>query len=122
MGTLNAHLKELLEVASAELPEVTQRRMFGAQGFFVRGNAFGLVWDGRVVLKVPDATLSAELLAMPGATPFQPMPSAKPMGFWVCVPDDFADDLDALRPWVEHAHRLGLAAPAKKKKKPATKR
>ena len=122
MGTLEHHLKDLLEQASAELPEVTQRRMFSAAGFFVRGKAYCMVWDGRIVLKVADDALFAQLLAMPGATRFQPMPGATAMGYWVCVSEALHDDLDALRPWVEHAHRLGFTAPAKKPaRKPARK-
>ena len=34
MSTLNAHLKELVAELSAELPEVTERRMFGSDAFF----------------------------------------------------------------------------------------
>ena len=34
MSTLDAHLKALVEELSAELPEVTQRRMFGSDAFF----------------------------------------------------------------------------------------
>jgi TfoX/Sxy family transcriptional regulator of competence genes len=53
MSTLNAHLKELIAELSAELPEVTERRMFGSQAFFANTNIYSLIWDGRILLRFP---------------------------------------------------------------------
>lgn len=39
---------------SADLPQVTERPMFGSDGFGANGTIYALVWDGRVVLRLPD--------------------------------------------------------------------
>jgi TfoX/Sxy family transcriptional regulator of competence genes len=43
VSTLNAHLTDLVGSLSAELPEVTTRRMFGADTFFANRNIDCLV-------------------------------------------------------------------------------
>ena len=64
MSTLNAHLKELVGELSAELPEVTERRMFGSDAFFANANIYSIVWDGRILLRFPvEARFVGELLA-----------------------------------------------------------
>ena len=117
MSSLNAHLKSLVAELSAELPEVTERRMFGSDGFFANLNIYSLVWDGRVLLKFSDPARFQVAMALEGSGLFDPMGAGKTMSGWVAMPEEMADDVDALRPWVEEAHKLAMRAPPKKKKK-----
>lgn len=121
MSTLNAHLKALVEELSAELPEVTQRRMFGSDAFFANTNIYSIIWDGRILLRFADEVRFAAANALEGSGIFDPMGTGKTMRGWVAMPEEMSDDVDALRPWLEHAHREAMSAPPKKAK-PAKKR
>lgn len=116
MSTLNAHLKELVAELSAELPEVTQRRMFGCDAFFANLNIYSLVWDGRILLRFPVEARFLAAEALPGSGMFDPMGTGKTMRGWVAMPEEMADDVDSLRPWLEEAHQLAMMQPAKKKR------
>ena len=116
MSTLNAHLKELVAELSFELPEVTERRMFGSDAFFANANIYSIVWDGRILLRFP---MEARFLAaqrLEGSGMFDPMGSGKTMRGWVAMPETMNDDVDALRPWLEEAHRLAMSQPPREKK------
>ena len=120
MSTLNAHLKELVAELSAELPEVTERRMFGSDAFFAHSNIYSIVWDGRVLLRLPDEKRFAAANLLEGSGIFDPMGTGKTMTAWVAMPETRNDDLEALRPWLEEAHRMAMrAAPRKKFPLPA---
>lgn len=118
MSKLDEYLRDLVAEASRELPEVTTRRMFGSDAWFANLKIFALIWDGRIGLKMSHPERYQQLLALEGSTTWSPMPNreAKPMSGWVLVSEEFHDDLDALRPWVESAHQqaLSLSATAKK--------
>ncbi len=116
VSKLDEFLKELVAEASMELPEVTTRRMFGSDAFFANAKIYALIWDGRIALKMYQPERYQELLAMPGASTWTPIPSReqKPMSGWVLVTEELHDDLDRLRPWVESAHLQAMNAPAKK--------
>ncbi|MEW6432018.1 MAG: TfoX/Sxy family protein [Myxococcota bacterium] len=60
---MDQHLSDLFEAALRTLPLVSRRPMFGHDAFFAKGNIFGLVWDGRVVLKLPEKKRFHEALA-----------------------------------------------------------
>lgn len=119
---LELFLQELLAEASFDLPEVTAKRMFGSQAFFADAKIYGLVWDGRIALKMSDPARFEALLALPGSSTWSPVPQRerKPMSGWVLVSEALHDDLDGLRPWVESAHRQALSAP-RQKPRPAKK-
>lgn len=113
MSTMDLHLNELFEAALRALPLVSRRPMFGHDAFFAKGNIFGLVWEGRVVLKLPEKKRFDEALAMTGAFPWKPMPAAKnPMAHWVVMGEALHDDVELFNQWVAAAHRLALDAPA----------
>jgi len=116
MSKLDAYLTELVAEVARDLPEVTTRRMFGSDAFFADAKIFALIWDGRIALKMSKPERYAELLAMEGASTWNPAPQreSRPMSGWVLVTEAFHDDLDALRPWVESAHQQAISAPAKK--------
>lgn len=123
--SLDAYLSDLVSGLVEELPEVSTRRMFGCDAWFANGHIFSLVWDARVAVKLPEPAHFEALAAMDGAEPWSPMPS-RPMSHWLLVPEAFHDDVEALQPWVELAHRAALMLPPKElkvkkaaKKKPA---
>jgi TfoX/Sxy family transcriptional regulator of competence genes len=116
---LAIHLFSVLSDASAELPEVTQKYMFGADALFAASAIYALVWDGRIAVKLP-AGEDFEALWKLGADPWSPMKS-KPMSGWLLVPEELHDDLDGLRVWVERAHRHAFAAGMAKQAKARTK-
>lgn len=118
MSSLNAHLKDLVGELSADLPEVSERRMFGSDAFFANRIIYALVWDGRVCLKFPDPAAYEKASALEGSEPFDPSGRGHSMGKWVVLPEGVADDVEALRPLVEVAHRLALSQPPKPVKKP----
>jgi TfoX/Sxy family transcriptional regulator of competence genes len=118
MNSMDQHLRDLFDAALGPLPFVTRRPMFGCDAFFAKGNIFGLIWDGRVVLKLPQKKLFDEAEAMAGAMPWKPMPAAKnPMAHWVVMGEALHDDGELFAQWVAKAHQLALdaeaAAPAK---------
>lgn len=116
MSSLHAFLLSQLEEVTGSLRGVSARRMFGCDALFADGAIFALIWKtGRIGLKLPDAALYAELLAEPGTEPWAPG-EGKPMAHWLLVPESLHDDLDALTPWVQRAHKLALQAgpPVKK--------
>jgi len=117
---LDEYLRELIAEASAELPEVSTRYMFGSDAFFADRKIYALVWDGRIALKMSEAERYQALLSLEGSTTWSPMPDreTRPMSGWVLVSEELHDDLDRLRPWVESAHRQAISAKAKPKKKP----
>ena len=117
MSTLDAHLKALVEELSAELPEVTRRRMFGSDAFFANTNIYALIWDGRIVLRFSDEARFTSANALEGAEPFDPMGAGKGMRAWVVMPEELSDDAEALRAWVEQAHRGAMSLPPKAARK-----
>ena len=92
----------------ARHPELVQRRTFGNPAAYVTGNmATGLYADGWFV-RLGEAE-AQELLALPGAAPFSPMPGRTMRGYVMLPPDVIADDA-ALEPWLARAitHAAGL--------------
>lgn len=116
MPTIFPYLLELLETATAGLPGVSNKRMFGCDALFADGTIFALVWKtGRIGLKLTDPADHAALLAQPGAEPWSP--GAKAMSQWVLAPEDMHDDPATLTPWIRRAHaqataRAGAPRPA----------
>ncbi|HEY0881286.1 MAG TPA: TfoX/Sxy family protein [Archangium sp.] len=117
MSSLNAHLKSLLADLTAELPEVTERRMFGSDAFFANGSIFCMAWDGRVLVKLPDPARFEVAIALEGSGPFDPMKKGRTMTGWVAMPEAMHDDVEALQPWLEEAHRAAMSRPPKTAKK-----
>jgi TfoX/Sxy family transcriptional regulator of competence genes len=113
MSPMDQFINDLFDAALASLPLVSRRRMFGHDAFFANGAIFGLVWEGRAALKLPERSAYAEALAMAGAFPWKPMPAARsPMAHWVVMGEALHDDDAAFARWVAFAHRLAMDAPA----------
>jgi len=104
-------LVERFASVAAELPDVERRQMFGYPCLFVGGNLvtglYQAAWHVRLA-KVDQA----ELLALPGARPFEPMPG-RPMTGYVILPPSIVADDTALLHWVERAIDFGRSLPPK---------
>ena len=75
--------------------------MFGYPAMFVGGNLVsGLFADGWMIRLAPDDL--AELLTVPGAAPFSPMPGRTMTGYALLPPAVVADDA-ALDRWLDRA-------------------
>ncbi len=123
MGTLNdtAKLLGTLRAASAELPDVTEKKMFGCEAFFARGKIFALVWKtGRIAVKLTDRERYEALAKQKGAEPWSP--GAMSVKSWLLMPPALEKPV-ALRPWLAEAHAMAatLAKAAPKKKTAAAK-
>ena len=116
--SLTAHLLEQVLAATADLPQITQQRMFGCEVVGLRGRAFALIWNSRIGVKLSDPAAFDELNAMPGTGRWT-LSTRTAVSRWLLVPESFHDDEDSLRLWVRRAHALALAEPPKVKKKPA---
>ena len=111
-------LRERLEEATTGLAQVSQKRLFGCDGFFRNGTIFALVWkDGRIGLKVRDEGRHSSLAAMRGTLPWSPMGEGRAMTHWLLVPESFHDDDEALATWTREAHATAFPT----EKKPAKK-
>ena len=99
------------EVAAARHPEAQLRKMFGYPALFVGGNlATGLFADTWMV-RLATADLE-ELLALPGAGPFAPMPGRTMRGYATLPADVVADDA-ALDAWLRRSIAFTATLPPK---------
>jgi hypothetical protein len=99
------------DAAAARHPEAVRRRMFGYPALFFGGNlATGLFADTWMVrLAPPDLQ---ELLGLPGAAPFSPMPGRTMTGYATLPADVVADD-GALDEWLGRSLAYTGTLPAK---------
>jgi hypothetical protein len=93
--------------------------MFGYPAGFVGGNMFAGLHQENLVIRL-DATARAELLAVPGASIFEPMPGRQ-MKEYVVAPPSVIADVAALRRWLLCAFAHAAALPEKVKKPRSTK-
>ena len=94
-------LIERFDTVVARRTDVERRKMFGYPAMFVGGKLVsGLYADGWMIRLAPDDL--AELLAVPGAGPFAPMPGRTMTGYALLPPAVVADDA-ALDPWLDRA-------------------
>src|SRR5437868_13994097 len=94
--------------------------MFGWPAGFVNGNMFTALHGERMILRLPGPAQS-ELLKVPGASEFEPMPGRKMAGY-VVVPRQIIKDDTQARTWLRRALEHAETLPAKEKKKSATKK
>ena len=110
-------LVDRFETVTAAIPEAERRQMFGYPALFVGGYHVTGLHRATWVVRLAE-TDRAELLAIPGAGPFEPMPGRAMGGYAVLPPEVVADD-DAVRGWVdraiEHARSLPPKVPKKRK-------
>jgi TfoX/Sxy family transcriptional regulator of competence genes len=92
-------------------PELAARRMFGYPAGFLAGHMTTGLFEDRWFVRLPPAA-RAELLALPGAAPFAPMPG-RPMREYVTLPSSVVDDPRAVDGWVERATAYVRTLPPK---------
>jgi DNA transformation protein len=109
-----AYLLELFAPAG----RASSRRMFGGTGIYVDGLFCAIEWDGRLFLKVDDATRAD--FAGAGCAPFVYEGPDGPleMSYW-SVPESALDSAEDMAPWLQRA--MGAAGRKAAKKKPAKK-
>lgn len=101
-------------------PRAERRQMFGYPAGFVNGNLFaGLHQESLMVRLPPDPR--EELLRLPGAGPFEPMPG-RPMAGYAVLPPEMARDPGAAAAWVRRAFEHTASLPPKEAKKAPTKK
>lgn len=89
------------EALAARRPELTVRKMSGYPAAFAGGHMTTALHEDRWIIRLPVGD-RVELLAEPGAAPFEPMPG-RPMKEYVVLPTILAADPTALDPWVDRA-------------------
>jgi len=102
-------LAERVRDRLADVPGVTDKRMFGGIAFLTDGNmTVGVTGDDLLVRVGPEATDAA--LARPGARLFDM--TGRPMRGWVVVDGAELDD-DVLVEWIELARSFVATLPPK---------
>lgn len=108
-------LVERFQAITSEIPGAERRQMFGYPALFVGGYHVTGLHQATWIVRLAQEDL-AELLAIPGARSFEPMPGRAMGGYAVLPPQVTADDA-AVRGWVERAIEFGRSRPPKEPKK-----
>jgi TfoX/Sxy family transcriptional regulator of competence genes len=107
-----SRLKAVFDGAMAGLDGVEAKRLFGCDGYFIRGNIFALVWkDGRLGLRLTDGSSHEALMALDGADPWRM--GGELMRHWVLLPVGMHSKPSQLRVWVGKAWKQAGERPAK---------
>jgi hypothetical protein len=104
-------LVERFEAVTADVADAERRQMFGYPALFVGGYHVTGLHRASWVVRLAE-TDRAELLAVPGSGPFEPMPG-RAMGGYVVLPPSIVDDDAAVRRWVARAIEYGRSLPPK---------
>jgi TfoX/Sxy family transcriptional regulator of competence genes len=104
-------LAALFDAALPDDPVVVRKKVFGNPSAVVNGNMFAGVRGTRLLVRLPQAQLD-ELLALPGAEPFEPLPG-RPMQNFGLLPESMNADIDAVRDWFARAFVGAAEMPAK---------
>lgn len=100
------------DAVAGRFPAAERRKMFGYPALFVGGNlATGLFADRWMIRLAPDDL--ADLLALPGAAAFSPMPGRTMTGYGTLPPDVVADD-EAIEAWLGRATAFAASLPPKR--------
>lgn len=99
------------DAAAERFPEAQRRKMFGYPALFIGGNLVTGLFADSWMIRLGEADL-AELIGIPGAGPFSPMPGRTMKGYGTLPPDVVVED-SALDGWLERAIAFGKTLPAK---------
>lgn len=116
----SAELVTMFEAALPDDPVVVRKKVFGSPSAVVNGNLFAGTRGDRLLVRLPPADL-AELLALPGAEQFEPMPGHVMQNF-ALLPASLHADAAAVGGWLERAFAGAVAMPAKQPKARTAKR
>jgi TfoX/Sxy family transcriptional regulator of competence genes len=106
-------LLERFEAVTDRFEGLERRKMFGFPAAFVGGNMVTGLMGERWHVRLSDEAAS-ELLAMPGAGPFEAVEGRPMRGYYVLPASVLATDEEVGR-WVERAVDFGRTLPLKKK-------
>jgi TfoX/Sxy family transcriptional regulator of competence genes len=99
------------DAAAARHPQAQRRKMFGYPALFVGGNLATSLYEDRWVVRLfPDDL--ADLMGLPGASSFSPMPG-RSMSGWATLPGDVVADEPTLDRWLERALAFAGSLPPK---------
>jgi len=104
----------LFHTATAGLPGVESRKMFGYPCAFVNGQMLTGVYQDRIMLRLSDRD-RAQFLKMPGARPFEPMPG-RPMREYVELPPNIMNSPAEFKRWLRRGLEYVRTLPPKAKK------
>src|SRR3990172_11592242 len=79
-------LIERFEALSRRVPDIERRKMFGYPALFLGGNLVTGLFASSWMIRLPDDA-RGELLTLPGARPFEPMPGP-PIKTYALLPHD----------------------------------
>jgi DNA transformation protein len=79
---------------------VSARSMFGGYGMYLRGEFFGIVFDGRLYFRTDESNRDAYIAE--GSRPFEPNPRQRLKNYYE-VPADVIEDRDQLVEWAREA-------------------
>ncbi len=106
-----AELQEAFRAALERFPEAERRQMFGYPAAFANGNMWTGLHQGNWVVRLSDEAL-AELFAIEGAGPFEPVPG-RPMRGFARLPAGMLGDPGELQRWLSRAWEHALGMPPK---------
>ena len=98
---------ERIKIDLSGLGQITSRSMFGGHGLYWNGTIFGIVFGGRLYLKVDDQ--SRPEYERRGMEPFRPNERQTLKAYYE-VPPDVLDDAEALTSWVREAIRAAMVS------------
>ena len=113
-------LVERFGAITAGRGDTDRRQMFGYPSLFVGGNLVTGLHESTWFVRLAERDRE-ELLRLPGAGPFMPMPG-RAMGGYTVMPASVVADEAAVRRWVELAIDFGRSLPPKTPKTPKTPR
>ena len=106
--------KAWFEALLPEAPGVLMRPMFGNYAGFANGNMFLCLFGDEVAVRL-DEEGRAELLALPGSRPFEPMPG-RPMKEYVVLPDVWRESPALAEAWVDRSFDYADVMPTRRPK------
>ena len=122
MARGKSEVHEFLKAAVRSLPEVSSKRMFGADAFFTRQRMFAFLMDEVMGLKLPEAERQ-QVIGARIARPFLTAENA-PFGRWVEVGISGPEGKERARRLAGMAHALAQTPDrdGPRKRRPAAKR
>lgn len=106
-----AALIEQFARATADLPKIESRKMFGYPAVFLNGNMVAGLFQDKMIVRLSEDDREA-LAAIPGAARFEPMPG-RPMREYMVLPSSIVDAPAKSREWLERARAFVATLPAK---------
>lgn len=104
-------LAAAFEALVAQRPELATRKMFGYPAAFLSGHMTTGLFEDHWFVRLPEEG-RAELLAMAGSAPFEPV-AGRPMKEYVVLPASLVADPAAVDAWVERSVAFVRTLPPK---------